>query len=106
MAPLDHHFMTRCQDIRIVLAYAPLGFVKAVVQHIYPTRMLVNTGFITLNHNAEIDIVLQIPKKNGGRPYHIPAQVSGCEEDGDSTLDFRCCSEEAMLALRPYLTSQ
>ncbi|MCW8917427.1 MAG: hypothetical protein OQL08_01215 [Gammaproteobacteria bacterium] len=97
------HIPPRPHDIRVVLDYRPLGFVRAVTEHIGRHTMRVNTGAITLNHHAEVEIVLSIPGAQYSEHHRIAAQVSHCGEGGHTTLSFHCCGEATMQALLPYL---
>jgi hypothetical protein len=91
-------------DIRVVLNYAPLGFVQAVTERIGHHQIQLNTGKITLNHNAEVEIVMSIPGREHSEHHRISAQVSHCDEGGNAILNFHCCGKKTMLALLPYLT--
>lgn len=104
MAHLTSRITPSLHDIRVVLNYGPLGFVQAVTERIDPHYMQVNTGSITLNHNAEVEIVMSIPGVKYNEHHRIAAQVSHCGEDGHTTLSFHCCGEKTLLALLPYLS--
>ncbi|MEN8169546.1 MAG: hypothetical protein ABFS08_04915 [Pseudomonadota bacterium] len=104
MSQLNQRIPARLHDIRVVLNYGPLGFVQAVTESIAHDQMQVNTGSITLNKNAEVEIMISIPGRRHSEHHRISAQVLHCCEDGKTTLDFRCCKESTMLALLPYLT--
>jgi hypothetical protein len=103
MEPSISHITPALHDVRVVLNYGPLGFVQAVTEHIDRHTMQVNTGSITLNHHAEVEIVLSIPGARYNEHHRIAAQVSHCGEGGQTTLSFHCCGEKTMLALLPYL---
>lgn len=90
-------------DVHVVLSYGPLGFVQAATEHIDHHYMQVNTGSITLNHHAEVEIVMSIPGVRYSEHHRIAAQVSHCSAGGHTTLSFHHCTEKTMLALRPYL---
>ncbi len=92
------------QDIRVVLSYAPLGFVQAVTERIDHNQIQLNTGSITLNTHAEVEIMMSIPGREHSEHHRISAQVSHCGEGGNATLNFHRCGEKTMLALLPYLT--
>ncbi len=91
-------------DIRVVLNYGPLGFVQAVTERIGHNQIQLNTGSVTLNHHAEVEIVMSIPGRGHNEHHRITAQVSHCDEGGNATLCFHGCGEKTMLALLPYLT--
>lgn len=91
-------------NVHVVLNYGPLGIVRAITEHIAHDYMLVNTGTITLNHEAEVEIVLSIPGLEHSVHHRIRAQVSHCGADGHAILSFRCCGEKTLLALLPYVT--
>lgn len=103
MAQLTSSITPKLHDIRVVLNYAPLGFVQAVTERIAPHYIQVNTGSITLNHNAEVEIVMSIPGIKYNEHHRIAAQVSYCGTGGQTTLSFHGCGEKTMLALLPYL---
>ena len=104
MAQLNQRTRGSLHDIRVVLNYGPLGFVQAATERISHDQMQVNTGSITLNHHAEVEIVMSIPGLEHSEHHHIAAQVIHCGEDGNATLSFRCCGEKTMQALLPYVT--
>ena len=104
MTALIGHSNFNLNNIHVVLNYGPLGIVKAVTEHIACDYMLVNTGTITLNHEAEVEIVMSIPGLEHSVHHRIRAQVSHCGTDGHATLSFRCCGEQTLLALLPYVT--
>ena len=90
-------------DIRVVLNYAPLGFVQAVTERLGHNQIQLNTGNITLNHNAEVEIVMSIPGLEHSEHHRIAAQVTHCDEGGHATLSFDDCRKETIQALLPYL---
>lgn len=92
------------KDISVVLNYGPLGFVRAITEHIGHNRIQVNTGSITLNHQAEVEIVMSIPGLGHSEHHRITAQVEHCDESGHAILSFHCCGNRTLLALQPYLT--
>ena len=105
MSPLHHHIRSSPAEISVVLSYGPLGFVQAITESIAQDHMQVNTGAITLNQNAEVEIMISIPGEGEHSEHHrIAAQVTHCYEDGKATLNFRCCGKNTILALRPYVT--
>ena len=104
MAQLNPHIKARLHDISVVLNYGPLGFVQAVTERIGRNQIQVNTGSITLNHKAEVEIVMSIPGMEHSEHHRITAQVEHCDESGHTTLSFRCCGKKTLLALLPYLT--
>lgn len=101
---LNPRIKASLQEISVVLNYGPLGFVRAVTEHIGRNQIQVNTGSITLNHNAEVEIVISIPGMKHSEHHRIAAQVSHCDESGHTILSFRCCGQKTMLALLPYVT--
>lgn len=90
--------------VRVVLEYGPLGLVQAVTERIAHDHMLVNTGTITLNHNAELAIVVSLPGEKHHESHRIAAKVLQCDEHGLSLLGFHCCGEKTMMALLPFVT--
>jgi len=104
MAQLNPHIKASLYDIHVVLNYGPLGFVQAITEYISHNQMQVNTGTITLNHNAIVEIVMSIPGIKRSEHHRITAQVSHCDESGHSILSFNCCGERTKLALQPYLS--
>lgn len=104
MARFNPRIRANLHDIHVVLNYGPLGFVQATTEHIHHDHMQVNTGSITLNHSAEVEIVMSIPGNKHNEHHRITAQVSHCDEGGRSTLHFRSCGKKTMQALLPYIT--
>jgi hypothetical protein len=98
------HITPPLGNVRVVLNYGPLGFVRAITDYIDHGTMRVNTGSITLNHHAEVEIVLSIPGARYNEHHRIAAQVSHCGEGGMSTLSFLGCDEVTRKALLPYLS--
>ncbi len=103
MEPLNRRIRASLNDIRVVLNYGPLGFVQAVTEQIGQNHIQLNTGTITLNHNAEVEIVMSIPGSEYSEHHRIAAQVIHCGDSGSATLSFRGCTEKTMRALLPYL---
>ena len=91
-------------DIRVALNYAPLGIVHATTESIASDHMQVNTGSVTLNHSAEVEIVVGIPGPEHLIHHRISAQVGHSGEGGYTTLLFQCCDAETLMALRPYFS--
>ncbi len=106
MEPLNQRSRVSLNDLRVILNYGPLGLVQAVTERISRNHIQLNTGTITLNHNAEVEIVMSIPGRQHSEHHRIAAQVIHCGEGGSATLSFHCCGKETMLALLPYLATR
>jgi hypothetical protein len=104
MERLHTHLRQRLHNIRVVLNYRPLGIVQAITEEIAHDHILVNTGAITLQHNAEVEIMMSLPGIKHNQQHHISAKVSHCDESGHSTLSFSSCGRKTLRALLPYLT--
>jgi len=104
MAMRNERICCSPKDVRVVLNYGPLGFVQAVTEQIASDHMRVNTGSITLNQQAEVEIVMSIPGQKYSEHHRIAARVSHCGADGHATLSFHCCGEKTLLALLPYVS--
>lgn len=104
METLNQQIRTNLHDICVVLSYGPLGFVRAVTEHIGHNHIQLNTGTINLNHNARVEIVMSIPGRQYKEHHRIAARVIHCGEGGSATLSFHGCGEATLQALLPYVT--
>ena len=104
MEPINPYTRTRLDDIHVILNYGPLGLVHAVAERIGRNRIQLNTGTITLNHNALVEVVMSIPCAERHEHHRISARVTQCGSDGRATLSFHDCCHKTLQALLPYVT--
>ena len=104
MEPLNQCIRAGLNDIRVVLNYGPLGLVQAVAERIGRNRIQLNTGTVTLNRHARVEIVMRIPTADHHEHHRISAMVTDGGPDGSTTLSFHGCCHKTLQALLPYVT--
>ncbi len=88
----------------VMLAYAPLGLVRATARQLRHDGMTVDTGMITLDEQAEVELSFSHHQHDQLISHHIRARVSASSR-GTAVLTFSDYARSTHEVLRKLLAS-
>jgi len=86
----------------VMLAYGPLGLVRATARELHLGGMIVDTGAVTLSEQTEVEVSFTHRHKNEFVTHHISAIVIDVHRGG-ATLAFRDYARTTLQLLRDLL---
>lgn len=90
------------KQLDVMLAYGPLGLVRATARELHLGGMIVDTGPVTLNEQTEVEVSFTHRHKDEFVTHRISATITDAHHGG-ATLAFRSYARTTLQVLRVLL---
>ncbi len=96
---------TKPEPLQVMLAYGPLGLVRATARELRLDGMTVDTGAIMLTEQAEVEISFTHKRQNEFVTHRIKAQVTASSRH-ETRLTFRSYARTTFMVLQRLVQGQ